>query len=286
MAVHDRFGQAGGATRIDHPQRMIKRQPKRLEGLSLCIILACSPREICLTSYCFNSVCGQPQVALHNQMPHRGQGRTQLDQHRATVQFAPAVGDAVAGDQHLGFDLLEAVQHRVAAHVRRANAPHRTDAHRGQKSHHRLRTVGQVGGDAVARVHPLRLQVQRQRGDLAAQLGPAQLPGRCAAQRLFIVAEDGREAARIGRGHMAQHLLRIVDLGTHKPARVGHWRAVTHRAVRRRRLQVKVVPDALPVSVQIGHRPAPQSVVRIKRQAAVLAQPVLVEANLGHAGRR
>ncbi|MGY4504914.1 hypothetical protein ACVWYH_008871 [Bradyrhizobium sp. GM24.11] len=31
MAVHDRLGQAGGAAGIDDPERMIERQPHRLE---------------------------------------------------------------------------------------------------------------------------------------------------------------------------------------------------------------------------------------------------------------
>jgi hypothetical protein len=57
-----------------------------------------------------------------------------------------------------------------------------------------------------------------------------------------------------------------------------------HRAVRRRRLQIKVIPDALPERIKVRHRPLPQRVITVKRQAAIGLQPLLVETDLGAMG--
>ena len=51
VAVHDGFGQAGGAAGVDDPQRMVERQPERLERIRFMVILACSACPACATSY-------------------------------------------------------------------------------------------------------------------------------------------------------------------------------------------------------------------------------------------
>ena len=51
-----------------------------------------------------------------------------------------------------------------------------------------------------------------------------------------------------------------------------------------RRLQLKVVPDALPEGFQVSHRPAPQRVIGIKLQAVLALQPARVQAYLGKGG--
>jgi hypothetical protein len=130
---------------------------------------------------------------VQHHVAHRGQGRAQLGHHAQAVVVLVAVGHAVAGDQHHRLDLPEAVEHGVGAHVGRAHAPHRADAHHRQKGDHGLGDVGQVGGHAVARLHALGLQVQRQRGHLAPQLGPAQL----GATALFVAADHGRKTRRM-----------------------------------------------------------------------------------------
>jgi hypothetical protein len=217
------------------------------------------------------------QVAVQDDVAQRGQGGAHLGHHAQAVEVAPAVGHAVAGDQHHRVDLAETVEHGVRAHVGRADAPDRADAHRGQKGHHGLGNVGQVGGHAVAGLHARFPQVQRQRGHLAPQLGPRQL----VLLPLLVAADDGRKPRRMRRPHMAQHLLRVVGLRAGKPLRPRHHVLLQHRGVWRGRLQVEVVPDALPERVQLGGGPAPQRVIAVETQAARVAQPVLVQADLG-----
>jgi hypothetical protein len=83
---------------------------------------------------------------------------------------------------------------------------------------------------------------------------------------------------------MPQHLARVVDLGAREPLRARHGATGQHGRVRRGGLQVKVVPDALPEGRQVVHRPAPQRIIGIKRKAACLAQPLLVQGDLGDVG--
>jgi hypothetical protein len=192
-------------------------------------------------------------------------------------EVAPAVTHAIAGDQHLGLDLPEAIEHRIGPHVGRADAPDPANAHHGEESDDRLRDVGQVGGHPVAWLQALRAQVQRQRGDLEPQLRPVQF----ALLPFFIAADQRLQAGRMGRADMPEHLLRIVDLRAFEPCRSRHSAFGQHGAMRRRRLQLVIVPDALPERLQLGAGPAPQRVVAVELQAALRAQPVLVQADLG-----
>ena len=246
VAVHNRFGQTGGAAGIDNPQRVIKRQPERLKRPCRLIVRSGCQSEINAVGDGVQRCQRQAQIVVHDQVRHRRQRRTQFGHDHRAVKIASAVGDAVTGNQHLGLDLLEAVQHRIDAHVRCANAPHAADAGGSQKRDHGLCNIRQIGRHAVARLHPMRLQMQRQRRDLTAQFGPAHVPRCLPPQALFVMADDGRKASGLGRIDMAQYLACIVELGADKPARLWHRRAVAHHAVRRRRAQVEVVPDALP----------------------------------------
>ncbi len=277
MAVDDGLGQAGGAAGVDDPQRVVEGQPFGLEGRRGRVV---ARRDLAVVGG-----IGQPrlqiQVGHKDHMLHAGQACAQLRQHGHAVDIAPGVVHAIDGDQRLGRDLAKAVQHRVGAHVGRADAPDGAQAGRGQQGDHGLGDVGQVGSHAVAAAHALGLQVQGQGGDLAAQLGPGQF---AVAARL-VAADHGGHAGRMGGIHMAQRLARVVDLGARKPLGAGHGVALQHGRVRRGRLQRVVVPDALPEGVQVGHRPAPQRVVAVELQAVALAQPVLVQADLGDEGR-
>ncbi len=219
---------------------------------------------------------------MQQHMLHRGQRRQQLGHHGAAVECTAAVAHAITSDQHPWLNLLETVQHGLCAHVRRADAPDATNADRGQKSHHGLGNVGQIGRYPVAGLHALRTQVQRQGRHLLLQLRPGQLGGSALAQAVFIVADDGRQPGRGGRRHMAHHLACVIHLGAGEPAGVGHGGAIAHLGVWRGRLQFKVVPDALPKGVQVGRGPAPQRVVTVKGQAALARQPLTVQGDLGN----
>ncbi len=202
----------------------------------------------------------RPQIVMQHHMLHAGQGSAQLGHHAQAIKVATAKRHAVTGNQHLGLNLFEAIQHRVGAHVRRANAPHPANAHGGQKRHHRLGYVGQVGRNPVPRLHPLRLQVQGERRHLLAQRRPAQLPGWFFAQGFLVVADDRWQPIRQSKSlpnrhsrfHMAKHLMRVVDPRSGEPLRVNHPPRrpfVTHFCIRCRRAQIKIVPNALPKPV-------------------------------------
>jgi hypothetical protein len=64
------------------------------------------------------------EVVVQEYVLHRGQGLAQLVHHGHAVEVAPAVAHAIAGDQHLGCNLFEAVEHGIRSHVGRAQAPH------------------------------------------------------------------------------------------------------------------------------------------------------------------
>ena len=280
MTVHNGFGQAGGAAGIDDPQRVVERQPGRFKALGLMVISGGTRCEICIACFYFNSIKIQTQVLQEQQMTHAGQVAAELGHDAAAVQVAPGVAHAVAGNQHLGLDLAQAVQHGGFAHVGRANAPDRPQADRGQKRHHGLGDIRQIGRHAVATLHPLGLQMQRQGRHLALQLGPAQFPVVAA-----LVAADHRwQAGGVGRHDMAQHLTRVVNLRALEPPGPRHAARAEHVGKGCRRLHLTKVPGTAPERLQITDRPAPQRVIAVKTQTVVLGQPVLVQADLRNKG--
>src|SRR3974390_1748707 len=92
----------------------------------------------------------------------------QLLDHRAAIVSAAGIGDSVACDPHLRLDLLEAIDDRGCRHIRRADAPDRTDARSGEEGNDRFRDVRQIRCDAVARAYALCPQMQGKRCSLSA----------------------------------------------------------------------------------------------------------------------
>ena len=115
-------------------------------------------------------------VAMDDDMFDGRQRSAQFVDHLPPIMLPSRIGYAVAGDQHFWLDLLEAVDHRGRRHVRRTDAPDRADAGGGEKGDDGLRDVGQVGRDPIAGADAVRLEVDRERGDLAPQLRPARFP--------------------------------------------------------------------------------------------------------------
>ena len=93
-------------------------------------------------------------------MLHAGQGVFQFLHHAHAVKITAAVAHAIHRKQHLGFNLFKPIQHGVGAHVRRTNAPNAPNAGGGQKGHHRLGNIGQIGCHPVPRLYALRQQMQ------------------------------------------------------------------------------------------------------------------------------
>jgi hypothetical protein len=216
-----------------------------------------------------------------DRVPHGGQLGEQGIDVGAPVVVPPGPGVAVAGQQHLGFDLAEAVEHRHRAHVGRADAPDRAQAGHGEEHRHRLRRVGQHGDDAIARLDTQTLQGAREGGDLGPQPRPGDLAQPAAREQFLVGKDDGRVAGGVCGVGVAEHLMREVDLRALEPARAGHHLAVEHALVRRGRLDVEVIPDRLPERRQVIDRPAPERVVVGEGQAALRLQPALVVQQTG-----
>ena len=172
--------------------------------------------------------------------------------------------------------MFEPVNDSVGAHVRRTHTPNAADTDHRQKRHHGFSNIGHVHGDTVAGLHAKRLQMQRQRGRLAFQLGPTEF----SALTFFVVADDGQHACGVCCFHVAQDLLRVIHFRAGKPARTRHGVALEHGGVRCGRLQIQIIPCRLPKGLDIGDRPAPHGLVVFKMPLTMLSQPLLVEADL------
>jgi hypothetical protein len=274
MAVHDWLRQAGGTAGIDDPERMIERQPGRLERVDL--------RAGCCDNFGEQGVgrCGRGGLAVQDDVLDRRQRPPQLGEDVFAIVPAAGIGDGVAGNQYFRFDLLEAVDHGGRGHVGRAQAPDRADAGARQECDDGLGDVGQIGGDAVAGLDAFFFQMQRERSRLAPQLRPARL----AKPAVLATADDCGQAGGVSRVHVAEHLPGIVDLRAGKPDRAGHLALGDHGGKRRRRLQIVIVPDGVPEPVEIAHRPLPHLLVAVEVEAALLGEPGAVKGDLGNEG--
>src|ERR1700712_4854462 len=79
---------------------------------------------------------------------------------------------------------------------------------------------------------------------------------------------------------MPQHLARIVDLRAREPDRTRHLALCQHGAVRRRRSQVEIIPDALPERIELANRPLPHRFIVLEVQVALLAEPLAITRHL------
>jgi hypothetical protein len=93
---------------------------------------------------------------MQNEMRHARKRPAQFLDDRTPVMPASGIGHAVGGDQHLRFDLLEAIDDGRRPHVGGADAPDRTDARGGEEGDDGLGDVGEVGGDTIAGADALR----------------------------------------------------------------------------------------------------------------------------------
>jgi hypothetical protein len=170
-----------------------------------------------------------------------------------------AVVVAVDGDQHLGLDLAEAVEHALHAEIGRARAPHRAQARGRQHRDDRLGHVRQLGGDAVAAPDAGRLERMMQPADRGVEVAPAHL-----AADLVLAAEDQRDRVVVP----AQQVAREVEPRVGKEARTRHPVVVDDTA-RARSLpdHAAIGPDRAPERLAIRDRPAPQRVVAVEMRS-------------------
>ena len=88
-------------------------------------------------------------------------------------EVTAAVVVTIAGDENLGPDLLESVEHALRTQIRRAHGPGRTQCGDGVKRNDALRHVVEIGNDAVAALDTKPAQGVGERHRLSLQFGPA-----------------------------------------------------------------------------------------------------------------
>ncbi len=196
---------------------------------------------------------------------HALDGRQLGQDLRQPVEGAVAlavVEVAVGGEEHLGLDLAEAVQHALHAEVGRAARPHRADGRRRQHGDHRLRHVGQEAGHPVAGLDPGVAQRLGGDGDGVVKLAPAH-----AARGLVLRPEDDG----VGVVAPAQQVLGVVQPGVGEEGGAGHLVGVDQHALAPGLgLDVGEVPDGQPEGLHRVDGPLPEIAVALQREPVTL----------------
>ena len=244
-AMDDAFGGAGGAAGIKDGDRMVEGQALEGDGLRLegrqRLVPAHGPGEAC--------EIGMLGGIGHDQgVRHRGQTGKNAAQLLQPVEGPTAVVMAIGGDQHLGGDLAETVQHARNAEIRAGRTPHRADRGGGQHGDDRLRQVGQVADDTVAHPHPPAAQQPHQPADVLVKLGV----GERALHQVLAAETDGEAAVA-----PPQQVLGEIEPGVGKEAGAGHAVAIDQYTIPTGLGDdPALVPDLRPEGRRVGDRPS------------------------------
>ncbi len=171
-----------------------------------------------------------------------------LGDDRDTVVLLPPEAVAVDGQQDLGLDLRETVNHTADAELGRAARPHRPEAGGGQERDQRFRDVGQQCRHPVAPSHTETPQPGGRRSHLRRQFGVAE-----AAHRARFRGSHYRHMVVAA----AQGMFRIVEFSAGEPASTGHGTVGEHLLVGAAADDVEVLPDRTPETLQVVYRPLP-----------------------------
>ena len=139
VAVDDRLRQAGGARRVEDPERVVEGERRRTRARESAGPEEARPPSRCRRGSRSRTVRSSPGISAAIASTIVG-----------AVEVAPAVAVAVDREQDLRLDLREAVDHAAGAELRRRRGPDRAQRGGGEEGGDRLEDVRQVGGDAVA----------------------------------------------------------------------------------------------------------------------------------------
>ena len=236
--VADALRLAGGARGIEDVERMVEGQ--RLEAPWGVRMAGESRRNRIL----FFAEHRNPQ-----QVFDAGDGIAHRPRSLPHVEPLAAVAVAVAGDQHLGLNLPEAIQRALDAEIRRAGGPNRADAGRGEHRHHRLRHVRQPPSDAISPFNAERNQRLAERHRFGQQLP--------IGERAPFAAFEHRDQ-RHPVVREAQQVLGEVQPRLGKPTAARKPLAIDERHLARFANDPAEIPDRPPEQLPISHRPPMQ----------------------------
>ncbi len=178
-------------------------------------------------------------IGHQQQVLQSGQVFEDFVEFGALVERLASIAVAGTGDQHLGLDLAEAVDHAVGAEVWRAAGPGRSQAAGGEHADQGLPGVRHAGRDPVADPDASLAQALLQAGDMGGQFGvgegfPAAVLADGDHHREMVVAP-------------AQQVFGEVQRGLVEPAGAGHLlRFDQHAAGRVVELDSEEIDDGLP----------------------------------------
>ena len=147
---------------------------------------------------------GRPAMRSHEGVPpavsddgpcHRRQPGDHLGDLRALVERLSRVDVALGRQQDPRLDLAEPIEHALHAKIWRARRPYRANRRGAEHGDDGLGDIGEVGGDPVARLDPLRAKRRGKRGGLGAQLPPRHRP-----RRRLLGPRDDRRGVVADRG--------------------------------------------------------------------------------------
>ena len=274
VSVHDGLRHPGRAGRIDDPERVRERNgrecQRRWRGDRL------DERDGARRS---GHVDGGPgiEVRHHHDRLDGWQLPNDLAYRLSAVERLPAIAVPIHCEEHLRFDLAEAVDYAGRTHVGRRAGPDRAQARAREHGDDGLGDVRQVGGYAITRPDAETRERRGQRPDLCAEGAPRQLEPR---PRLGLKDESrARHPFRTERA--PERLFRVAYRRAFEPARAGHHAALEHALVRAMRDHPAEVPDRRPERLQLLYRPAPERVVAIEAQASLPLEPAPVAGDSG-----
>jgi hypothetical protein len=163
-----------------------------------------------------------------------------------------AVPIGIAGDEELGLDLAETVEHTLLSEIGGTGRPDGADRGGCQHEGHRLRHVRHHRSDAIARTDALRTQRLLQPGHEVAQ----PIPGPAIGDLVLTAENDGFACSLAGQQVFGEVQRRIRE----KPC-IEHDVAIDKRAGAAGALDLAEIPDRRPEAGPLGNRPGMQIIV-------------------------
>ena len=213
--VHQRLGQAGRAGGVEHREGVIEGQRRRGERR----------RRAGQPVGPGHGVEARDGLAQDDDARRSGQARRQIGDDRAGLEAPAVIRIRGRGEQQLRRDLVEAGVGGVGAEVGRAGREDRPARGAGEVQDHRLRHVGDEGGDGVADADAVAGQRRRGAADPEAQAGA----GDHAILGRFVGGDD--RGGVLGRASPGEQGLGVVHGHAGEPARVWHRRVIVRPVV-------------------------------------------------------